>query len=268
MRRPLYYAVLVHLILFLFIFISIRPPKKVARLTKTDAKTIVKAVAVSNEQLTKEIARIKTIQQQQRRLADEKKQQEMAQLRAIENKRKAVEKQMTDMRKQADQLKQKQLQEKQRLAQLQAQHKRSKLEQEKIVKKLEAAKKEELRKLAAKELEASIKEEERQASIAGRQKKEIDQYKALIVQSIAQHWLVPDASNKVISCQLLIRLAPGGSVLDVRMVRSSGDPVLDRSAQMAVYKASPLPVPKDSDLFNKFRELNLTVRPETVLNRG
>lgn len=94
---------------------------------------------------------------------------------------------------------------------------------------------------------------------------ELDRYKAKIVQTISQYWLVPQDLSAGLSCQLLIRLGPGGVVLNVEVLKGSGNSVLDRSAVTAVYKASPLPVPKDSALFDKFRELRLTVRPESVL---
>lgn len=96
---------------------------------------------------------------------------------------------------------------------------------------------------------------------------ELDKYKAAILRSIGHHWLVPPGSNKELSCQLMIHLAPGGVVLDVNIVKSSGDEALDHSAKTAVMKASPLPVPTESTKFNHFRELRLTVRPEQVTVR-
>jgi colicin import membrane protein len=94
---------------------------------------------------------------------------------------------------------------------------------------------------------------------------ELDKYKSLILNAIGQQWLIPDGSNKELSATLLIRLAPGGMVLNVQVEKSSGDPALDHSAVTAVYKASPLPVPSDTSLFNNFRELSLTVRPENII---
>jgi colicin import membrane protein len=44
-------------------------------------------------------------------------------------------------------------------------------------------------------------------------------------------------------------------------VRSSGDPVFDRSVETAVYKAAPLPLPPDASLFNHFRDLRLIFKP-------
>lgn len=89
----------------------------------------------------------------------------------------------------------------------------------------------------------------------------LNRYKAQIIQAIEQQWIVPTDTDKNLSCILLIRLVPGGNVLSVETVQSSGDAVLDRSARVAVFKASPLPVPKNTAAFSEFRELRLTVRP-------
>ena len=97
-------------------------------------------------------------------------------------------------------------------------------------------------------------------------KGEINKYKALILQVISEHWIVPVQSNKKLYCELMIRLAPGGMVLDVAVTKSSGDPALDHSARAAVLKSSPLPVPNDSIAFEAFRQFVLKVKPEHVVN--
>lgn len=94
---------------------------------------------------------------------------------------------------------------------------------------------------------------------------EVNKYKALILQSISQHWLIPPNVNKTLSAELLIRVAPGGAVLDVQLTKTSGDEALDRSARAAVFKASPLPVPKESEIFASFRQFVLRVTPKNVL---
>ncbi len=93
----------------------------------------------------------------------------------------------------------------------------------------------------------------------------VDKYKALIIQAISEKWLVPPQSNKKLSSELLIRLAPGGMVLSVDVTKSSGDPALDSSARAAVLKASPLPVPSDTGAFEPFRQFVLKVKPENVI---
>lgn len=97
---------------------------------------------------------------------------------------------------------------------------------------------------------------------------EVNKYKALILQAISEHWIIPTSANKKLSCELMIRVAPGGMVLDVQVTRSSGDPSLDSSARAAVMKASPLPVPSSGNEFDAFRQFVLKVKPENVLDGG
>lgn len=95
---------------------------------------------------------------------------------------------------------------------------------------------------------------------------EIDKYKQKIIQSISHCWLMPDLENKELACQLLVHVAPGGVVVSVEILKESGDPNLDRSARNAIMKASPLPVPESLDLFDNFRSLRLTFRPQGIIS--
>ena len=94
---------------------------------------------------------------------------------------------------------------------------------------------------------------------------ELNLYKSKILSAIASQWIVPANLDKNLSCQLFIRLDASGKVLAVKLLRSSGNVLLDRSARLAVFKASPLPLPTDPGLRRQFKELQLTVRPEDVL---
>lgn len=94
---------------------------------------------------------------------------------------------------------------------------------------------------------------------------EVNKYKALIIQAISENWIIPSQANKRLYCELMIRVAPGGLVLDVQVTKSSGDPSLDSSARAAVLKSSPLPVPSDPKAFDAFRQFVLKVKPENVL---
>lgn len=90
---------------------------------------------------------------------------------------------------------------------------------------------------------------------------EVDQYSALIKQQIQQNWIIPQHVENL-SCLIEVQTAPGGMVTQVRLLKSSGNEALDRSALAAINKASPLPVPKDSAAFNAFRRFTITVKPE------
>jgi colicin import membrane protein len=98
--------------------------------------------------------------------------------------------------------------------------------------------------------------------------KEVAKYKALILNSLGQHWIMPDNFDKSSVTKLLINLAPDGTVLNVRVLQSSNSQVLDRSVIQAVWKASPLPVPKETDVFAKFKQLRLTVKPQGFIGSG
>ena len=95
---------------------------------------------------------------------------------------------------------------------------------------------------------------------------EVNKYKALIVQAISEKWIIPVQANKHLYTQLLIRVAPGGMVLDVQVTKTSGDRSLDSSARAAVLKASPLPVPADAMAFAAFRQFELKVKPENIMD--
>ena len=66
-----------------------------------------------------------------------------------------------------------------------------------------------------------------------------------------------------LTCVVRVRLAPGGEVLSANVVRSSGNPAFDRSVESAVFKANPLPAPKDPYVFEYFRDLEFTFNPRS-----
>lgn len=124
----------------------------------------------------------------------------------------------------------------------------------------------EIKQLAAKSLQKQMQQEQNRISAlhARRLKGEVDHYRALILQAISQNWRVPGIPDKNLAAELFIHLAPGGTVLDVQIAKSSGNSALDHSAQMAVFRASPLPVPSERQAFEPFCQFILKVRPENI----
>ncbi len=152
--------------------------------------------------------------------------------------------------------------QKQLLADLQKQKKKTHVAKQKA---LEKAMENEIKQQAEKALQQQILNEEHRVAGA-KSLGVVNKYKALILQAISERWIVPPGVNKKLSSELLIRLAPGGVVLDVQVTRSSGDVSLDRSARDAVFKASPLPVPPKADEFDPFRQFVLKVKPENIVS--
>jgi colicin import membrane protein len=130
-----------------------------------------------------------------------------------------------------------------------------------------AAFEKEMKRLAEKSLQQQLMQQ--QKAVAGARAQQVhgqvDKYKALILQVISSHWLLPPNVDKNLYAELLVRVAPGGVVLGVELTKSSGNDSLDRSARSAVLQSSPLPVPADSDAFEPFRQFVLKVRPKNML---
>jgi colicin import membrane protein len=92
---------------------------------------------------------------------------------------------------------------------------------------------------------------------------EIDRFKLAIQAKIRQRANVPDTVVGNPEVQVLIRVLPGGEVLDITIAKRSGNPTYDSAIERGIRSASPLPVPPaNSELFPQFRELNLNFRHE------
>lgn len=111
------------------------------------------------------------------------------------------------------------------------------------------------------ELAAKAKQQAFEIEKAAHQQQVMAHYIGLIRQAISRHWQVNKIDDQL-SCILAITLSPTGEVTKVSLIRSSGDPILDRTAQAAVYKASPLPLPNEPELKTIFHEIRLTLRPQ------
>ena len=71
------------------------------------------------------------------------------------------------------------------------------------------------------------------------------------------------SATQGLKCTIQVKLLPSGEVIEATVINSSGDVVFDRSAENAVNKASPLPVPQDKALFNdEFRTFTFVFKPE------
>tara|TARA_R110000868_G_scaffold8205_7_gene42754 strand:- start:66507 stop:67304 length:798 start_codon:yes stop_codon:yes gene_type:complete len=246
-------ALVLHLgVLSLLIFTFL--PKSNNSYRVNDDTKIIKAHSVSEQQVNKEIQNIKAAgrRERQHKLAVKRKADALKRAKALAAKRKveAVQK--------AKLLALKRKAEKALAVKQQAQKKMAK--QQQILEQAKAKQKQLEQQLWQQQL--AQEQKQLQAARAKQLKGIIDKYKGLIIQAIAQKWIVPDNVSKNLSTQLLIQLAPGGTVINVKLLKSSGNGALDRSAITAVYRASPLPVPNDSAAFSAFRELQLIVRPE------
>lgn len=119
----------------------------------------------------------------------------------------------------------------------------------------------EARERAAREAEvrralAAEEEESAAAARAGVQ----DEYRALLAQAIERSWIRPPSARAGLTCTLHVTQVPGGAVTDVRLGACNGDEAVRESIVNAVYRASPLPPPRDPRAFE--RRLEIVFRPK------
>lgn len=259
------HAVLIAL-LVLGIETTIRIP---AEIPDEQSKQIIDAVMINKEVLNKEITRLKVQEKKKRDEELEKEREIVRKEKEIVEKRKKEEALLVELKKKNEQLK------KEAAEQLQLKKKKDKEEKERLAK--EKKQKEEDRKklekekeeaLAQKKLENEQKEAEerirQQANIKVKQN-EITQHAMLIKSKINRNWRQPLGFDfRGFTCEIAVKLMPTGEVIDAVVTKSSGNVEFDRSTELAIRKASPLPMPANEELAKEFRQFTFTFRPEVA----
>jgi colicin import membrane protein len=145
---------------------------------------------------------------------------------------------------------------------------RKKREQEEAAKKKreqeEAARKKREEEKRRREEEAAKAEAERaRAAALDARQKEFNKFVAAIQNKIRSRANIPDTVTGKPNVHVRIRILPGGDVLDIQVIRSSGNRAYDTAIERAIRSAQPLPVPPaDSELFPQFRDLILNIEHE------
>jgi colicin import membrane protein len=254
---------------------------------------VVEAVVVDQSKVQAEIEKLKQAEQQKqanekarlkklekkireakrKRAAEEKRLAAAKKKRAVEEKkRKAEEKKLAlqkkkekqrlaKIKKEQEELEKKRQLESKRLAELEKSRKR----EEELKKKREAEEK--AKKLAAekKRREDALRKQlaaEERAEQEARFRTLTQKYIGLIQGKVTRSWIRPVAVKKGLTCIVKVKLIPGGEVIDARVVKSSGNTAFDRSVETAVLKASPLPMPTEPGLQQRFRDITFEFKPE------
>ena len=152
---------------------------------------------------------------------------------------------------------QKELKEKELTAQKEKELKAQK-EKEKELKDQQARVAAEVAQLQREQQEASSKAQA-QAAAQSRVANEIDEYKARILAKIKRHIVMPPDLPGNPVAEFDVTLLPGGDILDVKLRKSSGFAAFDSAVERAIFLSKPLPLPPDTAVFPKFRNLNLKV---------
>jgi len=264
----LVWALVIHIVAFVAIGISFKSSEP--KISSVKQEKIIEAVAIDEKKIKEEINKLKKAdarkKQDEKRLQDKarkakkERQKEERKLRALKKKQKEQE-QLN---------KKKQIAEKKRLAKLEKDRKAQE-QQEKIrLKKLsDLEKKEQERKAQLEREEKQRKEkiekkkqQEQEQKRKQQELNEISKYTDLINAKVSRNWIYLDSYGKGLKCIIQIQLLPSGDVINAKVIKSSGNSAFDRSAELAALKASPLPVPKSTGLFQReFRIVNLDFEP-------
>jgi len=260
-------AVLAHIVFLAILVISFRfsaaPDENFG-----EPPEVIEAIAVDEKVIQAELDKLKAKEQRKKDEAREARLQEQRRKEDLKKQKAAA----------ANKLKQEKAAEKKRLAELErkkqqlaAEKKRkeeearqARLEQErKVIEKQEALQAEiarqeaEFQKQQEADQQARQTEARRQASLS-----EINKYRSLIKEEVTRHWNIPATAHDGLLCEVKVRLIPSGDVVEVQIVKSSGDAAFDRSVEQAVYRAAPLSVPPvESGLFDEFREVVFQFEP-------
>ena len=235
--RSLFFSILLHIIFGGILIFSFKFSAKPTPVHKP-VTNIIKAISVDKKQVELELKRLNDIEEAKK--AEEKKRQKKLEKKAEDAKKKRIteEEKLKQLKKKKDKEK-----------------KLKKLKKEKKKKEAEQKRKEEEEKLKEKALQEELEAEQLQYD-----QSEISKFTDLIINAIESKF------NKInlkegLSCKILIRMIEGGTVIESNIVESSGDATFDQRAEKAVRRASPLPVPTESRLFNKMRMIRITFEP-------
>lgn len=298
-KSSLIIAATVHVVLFLFLFTSFEFNSSLPYVVKsgTAQQPIVQATAVNQQQVQQAVQRLQQQQQEQQQAeADHIKQlqqqaanakaeqaqalQNLQQLKANQQKVQAQQQlQQQQAAAKLAALKQQQITQQQNLAKLQSAQQAAaqnyQAQQQKLAalqKKQVAMSKQSLQSQDAKDLlQQELQQEQTQLNQAKAAYVQgiVNKYNAVVLQAIYQNWFIPPNTNPKLGVKLQVNVALGGAVSNVTVLDSSGDKALDQSATMAVYKASPLPIPtKNPAVYKQFQQFSITMTPSEISAAG
>jgi len=282
--KSLFFAILFHVIVAVLLVINFDWPSHILSARRSEPAP-VQASVVSEKEVQKQMEAIRQKEEakKQKQLEAQKKLEELLNKKKEEEQRLAeIKKHQEEEKKKAEEVKKKKEQERQKLAKMQQQEEErkkaeAKAEQERREaeqkKKEDAERKrkaeEEKRKKeleAKREREKELQQQLEQERMQRRVNSALAQYIPIIRQKVSRNWNRPAGLRDDIEAHVNVRLSPTGEVLSAQVVKSSGNPVFDRSVENAVLKASPLPIPQEKGVNEEFRNLTLKFKPAELVS--
>jgi colicin import membrane protein len=266
-------SVVVHVLLLVVLVVGLNRTSVPASPQHKQVKTM-EAVVVDAGAVKAEADKLKRAEEQKKQQEDARKQQLKNEMDQARERREKEEQRIAELQRkqkeseQADKLRQQKLDQERK----EKQQELEKLEQQKqaeqkrlteIAEKRKAEEAAEKKRKDAAEAEARRKQEEAdmQRKMAEEEQKRAannsrlqnlrDQYLLQIQQHISRNWLQPAQMSADWQCEVKVQQNAMGDILSVQMVNCSGSEAFRGSVEQAVIKSSPLPVPREPDVFDK-----------------
>jgi len=296
--RSGFFSLALHSLIIAFLFADLWWPFSTTPEVVERVPTI-KASAVSLEEVRKQQAlireqeerRLREIEEQKQREAEaeqlvreqeEQRIQEAERQRVEQERREREQREQEEARKLAEEQEQKRKEEEARKKSEEEERKRKEEEERKKAEAERKRKEEEARKKA--EEERRQREEEARKKAEEAEKKRLEEEELLkeleaeatrsraeralqslsdvIAEHIEDNWRRPSPDIQGLQATIVVRVSINGEVLLAEVTKSSGDPEFDRSAEVAVVKASPLPFPTNPKYHEYIKEFVLTFNPD------
>lgn len=252
---PIALSVLMHTALLIFItgnWASAKPEETIYRphyVNATLVELTPKAIAAPQQPKPQVLEAQKKRDEQQRRQQQERERQQ------------AEAKKQREQKAQADKARA----EQERLNKVKAEQAR-KANEDKQRKAEAERKRQEQQQEAQKRIDAALQKEEQFLSDSS-DSVTVQTYEALIRRRVEEVWSRPPSAVTGMTTLLEISMVPTGQVVNVRVIRGSGDIAFDRSAEQAVKRVDRFSEIKDmpNDVFERnFRVFNLLFDPEDL----
>lgn len=133
-------------------------------------------------------------------------------------------------------------------AELERRRQEAELERQREIERQRAENERQRREAEAAALQDAIAEEDNR--LQAMNSNEMAAYMYSLQQKVLRNWARPASAQPGLDCLVQVRQSASGEVISAQIVRCNGDAAVQRSIEAAVYKASPLPLPENSLLFD------------------
>lgn len=286
--RSFFYSLALHAVVISALVVNFDAARKPVFKPRPQ-ENVVEAVTVDEQEVEKELQRLREQEQEKQRAMENKLKELEEQASAAEKKRKEEErkKQAAERKRKEEEKRKREAEKKRKEEERRIAEERDRMKQEQLKAQAELKRIEEENRKAEAERKR-LEEEKRRAEAERKRKEEAEKKKAaeeaerrrlaqeqqakdkIILQNIVAEIYQVVTGNfiktglpKGLECVLSVQTVPGGEVISVTVNKTSGNEVFDRRAVTAVEKASPLPLPSDPATFERLglRKFNFRFRP-------